>query len=282
MVDLPQVLEGLGVHRRFAVDILSVAREVRPIGLIHAPQRVESELCDAITRAGLQVFARRGLVHYDDPESREGLLRDCANGEPANFTELWYARPSSTPLPTPEALFANPGLHLGYPPCCVAEWERSKSQRDLYHRYIFDTVCGHWEINRLATLFQAGLLIPDFYPCSMSCENARVFATPILAVAEETLNPEWVAETIRWMRAPVVQHSESLYAFPNWTLTGSRLELLVADAVKVPLAAVGRFDRPRQSRFRLVPFGHLAAAREAVFVEPNGACTVANLVQVGG
>lgn len=281
MIDLPGILEEVGIPRRFAVDVCSVVRGVRRMGLIHAPLETGAKLRAILNQADLAVFAQRMLLRCDDPNSREGILRECRAGEGPNFIELWYARPDAGSLPASDTLFANPGLHLGYPPCCVAEWERGKSQRNLYRRYIFDTVAGHWEINRLVTVFQGGLLIPDFFPCSMDCEQARAFVAPILAAAQIALDRAWVLETIRWMQAPLVCHSGSLYAFPNWTLAESRLELRIADGVKVPLSAIGDFDNQQQRVFRLVAFRHLAPAREAILVGSDGMRTAVSLAGEG-
>jgi hypothetical protein len=279
MIDLPQKLEEVGIPRRFAVDVCSVVRGVRRMGLIHAPLETGARLRAVLNKADLAIFAQRMLLRCDDPNSREGILRECRAGEDANFIELWFARPDAGSLPASDALFANPGLHLGYPPCCVAEWERGKSQRDLYRRYIFDTVAGHWEINRVVTVFQGGMLIPDFFPCSLDCEQARAFVAPILALAQSTLDRAWVLETVRWMQAPLVCHSGSLYAFPTWTLADSRLELSITDGVKVPLSAIGNFDDQSQRVFRLVSFRHFALAKETILVGSDGRRTVVALAR---
>jgi hypothetical protein len=200
-------------------------------------------------------------------------LRDPAGGEAANFIELWYARSGDEVLPPPAALFADPGRHLGYPVCCVAEWERLKSQRDLYRRYIFETAGGHWELNRLAALFEPGLLIPDFFPCSLSCEPARAFAAPIIELAREVLDPAWVDDTVRWMQAPLLDRAGALYAFPTWNLNGRELELNTTDAARVPLAAVGRFDGVARSGCRLVSFRHLAGVERVTLIGANGTRT---------
>lgn len=279
MTQLPHSLEALGLDRRFTVDVLSVARSVRRIGLLHAPLSSESGLREIFAGVGLTVFSRRELVRQDDPDSREGILRDPAGGEVVNFIELWYARPGEDVLPSPRALFADPGKHLGYPQCCVAEWERLKSQRDLYRRYIFETVGGNWEVNRLASLFQTGLLIPDFFPCSLSCRAAREFAAPIVDLAREILDPAWVRDTMGWMQAPLIQFGGSVYAFPTWTFNGRELELNTANAAHVSLAAVGRFDDEEPPGCRLLSFRHLAGAEQVNLIGADG---VRAVVQIGG
>jgi hypothetical protein len=270
MAFLTQALDSLGIHRRFAVDVLSVAQGVRRIGLLHAPLPSEPTLRRVLIGAGLIVFAQRELVRQDDPDSREGVLRDPFAGEPANFIELWYARSGEAALPASATLFANPGEQLGYPPCCVAAWERLKSQRDLYQRYIFETTSGYWEVNRLAALFQPGLLIPDFFPCSLSCESARAFATPIVNLARDALDPAWLSDTIAWMQAPLLECRGVLYAFPTWDLIGQDLELSTADGARLSLAAVGRFDDAVHSGCRLISFRHLEGAERVTLVGPSG------------
>lgn len=273
MTKLPQALEMLGLDRRFAVDVLSVARGVRRVGLLHASLPSESGLREILLSQGLAVFARRELIRQDDPDSREGVLRDPAYCEVANFIELWYARSGDNALPPPAALFANPGTYLGYPVCCVSKWERRSSQRDLYRHYIFETTGGHWELNRLATFFAPGLLIPDFFPCSLSCESARAFASPFVELAREVLDPTWVHKTVMWMKAPLLERAGTLYAFPTWSLNGSELELTAADAARVPLATVGKFSNVVRPGCRMLSFRHLVGAERMNLVRADGTRT---------
>lgn len=281
MSNLERLLLELSIHRRFAVDILSVAKGLRLMGLIHVPVEVEKELKGVLSWVGLRVCAQRVLVRSDDPDSREGILREGQAAETGNFVELWYSRQDSVDLPPAATLYGNPGKHLGYPPCCVAEWAKLQSQRDFYQRYLLDTRSGYWEINRLATFFQDGLLIPDFYPCSMSCEEARRFAGPIRELAREHLDASWVEQTVRWMQAPLLQHSGYLYAFPKWTLAGQTLEMMSDEARRVQLLAVGRFDKAAQQGTRLVAFGHLEDALEAVLVSTDQSRVRVSLVDGG-
>lgn len=264
-----RTLERLGLHRRFAVDVLSVTCRVRRTGLLHIPVAAEPELRVALAGLGLRVFARRNLMCSDDPNSREAVLKDCSEGEKANYAEVWYACGEGD-LPSPQALFSNPGRHLGYPACCVAEWERLQSQRDLYRRYLFDTRAGLWEVNRLSAVFHGGLVFPDFYPCSLECEAARAFVAPILEAAREVLDQTWVEQTLRWMRAPVIIHGNVIYAFPTWSLAGGDLVLHTSEAIQMPLCALGRFDRQDEEPTFLVPFRHLAGTRRVVLVGADG------------
>lgn len=274
-----KTLESLGLHRRFAVDVISVIRGVRRTGLLHVPVVAESDLCYSLKGIGLKVIARRGLTRSDDPNSREAVLKDCRESEEANFAEVWYAQCDNN-LPLPSDLFANPGRYLGYPSCCVAEWERLQSQRDFYSRYLFETSSGLWEVNRLSAVFEGGLVFPDFYPCSLECQAARSFVAPILEAVRDTLDRDWVDQTIKWMRAPVVIHGGELYGFPNWSLSGVDLELHTHDAVRLPLSKLGRFNRPKDDPTRLVPFRYFAGAGRVVLVSVDGLKTeLINLVQ---
>lgn len=271
-------LEKLGLHRRFAVDVLSVIRGIRRFGLLHAPVAAESDLCGSLNSIGLKVIARRGLIRSDDPNSREAVLNDCSEKIKANFVELWIAL-EGTELPTSYELFINPGRYLGYPACCVEEWERLQSQRDFYSRYLFETSFGLWEVNRLSAVFDGGLVFPDFYPCSLECEAACAFVAPILESAKETLDRAWVDQTIKWMRAPIVIHRGGLYAFPDWHLSGIDLELNTLHAVRLPLCTLGRFERPADDPTRLVPFRYLAGAGRVVLVSVDGVKT--ELINLG-
>lgn len=269
MDDLAATLEQAGVHRRFAVDVMSVVRGLRHVGLLHVPRHAEATLPPPLARLGLAVFDRRELMRFDDPHSREAVLRECRPGEMANYVELWFSRVRDDMLATRQH-FLNPGAHLGYPPCCVAEWEKLQSQSAFYSRYLFDTHDGLWELNRLSTVFQGGLLFPDFYPCSLQCASARDYVSPFLSLAREVLDPRWVNETMMWMKAAVVIRGDMLYGFPRWTMTDSELLLHVHGAARLPLQTVGTFDVPADPAPRLVPFRHFAEARRVTLVGADG------------
>ncbi len=57
---------------------------------------------------------------------------------------------------------------------------------------------------------------------------------------------------------------------------------MLADAIKVPLVAVGRFDQQPRREFRLLSFRHLAYAEEAILIGLDGTRNVAALKRGGG
>ena len=269
MYDLTTTLVQAGVHRRFAVDVMSVVRGIRRVGLLHVPLDAETVVRSSLAPLDLVVFDRRELVRFDDPHSREGVLRECRPGEMVNYVELWFSRDSDR-TPTTREHFINPGRHLGYPDCCVAEWERLQSQSEFYSRYLFGTHDGFWELNRLSTVFQGGLLFPDFYPCSLQCASARDYVAPFLSLAGEVLDSHWVDETLTWMKAALVIRGTILYAFPQWTMSDSELLLHVHQATRIPLHSVGTFDVPCDPRPRLLPLRHFADAARVTLVSEEG------------
>lgn len=260
--DLAAALDRAGMHRRFAVDALSVVRGVRRFGLFHTPIEASADLHAALEGAGLEVVAHRELLQYSDPSTREGVLRDPRHGERPNYAELWYAPRGEPRVPDASELFRDPGTWLGYPPCCVAAWEGCKSQRDLYEQYLFRSERGFWDLNRIAAVFQSGLLLPDFYPCTLGCTLAKTFVSGILQAVAAELDAAWAAETTRWMRAPILVYRDTLLAFPSWTRDGDRLSALSVDARRVSLASIGHFPESATHRgTRLLPFDHLEGVR---------------------
>ena len=72
-------------------------------------------------------------------------------------------------------------LFLGYPSCCVEKYEKTRGMGLFYRDYLFDeSKIRYNEINRLCTLFDSNLLMPDFFPCSLSCRSAKEFFDKII------------------------------------------------------------------------------------------------------
>jgi len=65
---------------------------------------------------------------------------------------------------------------LGYPVCCARNYASIKTGRHWVSSYISGThgiVNAPWQANKLAYLFAPGLtLLPDYFPCSVSCNDS--------------------------------------------------------------------------------------------------------------
>ena len=63
-----------------------------------------------------------------------------------------------------------------YPECCIEGYSDIESGDDWIRAYLRRSpidVAGHHYGNRLAVLFDTATLIPDFFPCCISCEPTR-------------------------------------------------------------------------------------------------------------
>jgi len=269
MLNFINTLKEIGIHQRFAIDILSVKTNLRKFGLIHIPINLEKLLTLNLKKIGLIVFEKRFLTHQNDPHSREGILIDCVKDKTPNFVELWYALDTTSPLPNSTELFSNPGRNLGYPLCCISKWEKLQSQRDLYKIYLLEKTSGYWELNRLATFFQEGLLIPDFYPCSMHCQKAREFVLPMHELSKKIFDDTWFDKTAKWMKAPILIHNEHLYIFPVWKLKDANLELMLAESAKISINDIGTLDLNLKLSFNLIPFNHLSSVKNGFLLKNN-------------
>jgi hypothetical protein len=256
-------IQRAGLDMRFALDVASVARGIRKLGLLHVVVEQEQATRACLDQFGLVVVASRALHRIADPHSREHILVDSGSTPGDACVEIWFSA-SSGSAPSASELFGDPGRHLGYPACCTRFMLESPSLARHYRRYLFDTTARHWEINRLTTLFSPGLLMPDFFPCSLACLAAREFATPFIQLAKETL-PEGAANNwIQQAQQPLLLHRDSVISFSRWRIDGNTLHLSAASARSIGVKEViPRGDFPPFTRPVLLHFRHLRSAPEA-------------------
>lgn len=259
---ITRILERSGIERRFAIDIASVALGVRPRALLHVPSASSERIVVSLQQLGLVCVARRNLVRHQDPCSREGLLSSCAEGvrdASEQWTELWF-QCRGVPVPSTEELFDRTGSALGYPACCVSRFASVRSLDELYVSYLLEDKPGYWEINRLAAVFCSGFLMPDFFPCSLSCRVARDFVTSFHDVASALFAESQCATWRRAMQAVYFVLDGQLVFAPDWRCTANTLVVDSASASRAPLASIGReVGRLSVHGFRVLPFTHQVA-----------------------
>jgi len=259
-----ELMRSVGMDERFAIDVGSVRRGHRVLGLLHLEACRAERIRDGLQLLGLKVVATRFLTRESDPTSRESLLKATRLAPLGNvsasheWAEIWFSR-LGVDVPGADELFDDPGQFLGYPPCCVRSFQRIVGLSTHYRRYLFDAPLRHWELNRLTALFGRSLLMPDFFPCSLGCAAALRFCRLLLGAAEEVLGPVRLVDWIDLARQPIVIMGGSICTFAEWRLAGTCLEVSVSSGSKVPLDAVGS-GLPSQAPDSpwLVPFTHLA------------------------
>jgi hypothetical protein len=247
-----------GVVTRFALDAITVIKEIRKYALVHIQLDKKEAIKKILIEGGLDIIAERDLYCRADPISRESILTDVTTDCAANYAEIWIAKSCINQHPTGDELFSNPGYYLGYPECCIKKWESGKSQRDLYQEYLFNTKNGHWELNRLVTLFTDTLLYPDFFPCTLECEHAVKFIRPIINSNKEEISTTEYEKNIQMMKAPLLVYEQDLILFKNWELHNRDLILNTSEAQKVKISSIGDFDIKYKNKTSLISMKHFS------------------------
>ena len=175
-------LSKIDINPRFSIDIASVAERVRDFGLLHIEIYQKEKTIEILQNSNCKIIKSRDLKFIKDTESREGMMYDLKVGENPTHSEVWYCSVNKEIEPDFDP-FLNPGKYLGYPSCCVEKYETTRGMGLFYSDYLFDKENIRYnEINRLCTLFNPNLLMPDFFPCSLSCEHASEFAQKIQSI----------------------------------------------------------------------------------------------------
>ena len=248
-------LQGLEPH--FALDISSVKKGLRPRGLLHVHTLQAPGIHKLLTTYGLRVIAERHLEGSLDPQSREGILTDLKPNTPAErlWHEIWFSAQETAQI-DPAELFRAPGLHLSYPSCCVEAMLAARTLSSFYEVYINDPRLRNWEINRLTTVFTDGLLIPDFFPCSLACHEARDFARPFIDLAREVLGAQRAAEWTERAKQPYFVFDNSLYTAFDYSCEDNHLFANMESMSKALLKDIGKTISRQDDHFALIPFAH--------------------------
>lgn len=223
MKDLPDKLKAIGVERRFALDIGSVIAGIRPRGLMHIPAQQKNSLEQILIQFGLKIEAHRTLFRKNDSSSREGILLDsCDEDSATEWCEIWYSHPTAARVKS-EYLFLNTGECLGYPACCRKSMETENALAKLFYKYIFTDKDRFWELNRLATIFHHTILMPDFFPCSLSCSFARDYVIPFHKLAKDVFPSNEYIETNKQMCSPLTVIGNEIVHWSEWKIDESKL-----------------------------------------------------------
>jgi hypothetical protein len=224
---LKQSLSDCGINTRFSIDIASVAERVRDYGLLHIEINQKGKTIELLQKSGCKIIKSRDLQFTKDSESREGMMYDIKDGEKATHSEIWYCSVNKDIEPNFDP-FLNPGKFLGYPSCCVEKYENTRGMGFFYRDYLFDeSNIRYNEINRLCTLFNSNLLMPDFFPCSLSCKSAKDFSVKIQAIINQIYSADQIQESYKYSYAPLIIFSEKLYCFPSFRIQAESLFLIV-------------------------------------------------------
>jgi hypothetical protein len=267
-------IQRQGLDPRFALDIASVKKGIRPRGLLHVHALQAPGIRSLLTSYGLKVVAERPLEGSRDPQSREGILSDLKPDTPAErlWHEIWFSAKETAAI-DPAELFRAPGVHLSYPRCCVEAMLATRTLSTFYEVYVNDPRHRHWEINRLTTVFTDGLLIPDFFPCSLACREARDFARPFIDFAPEILGVTRASEWIARAKQPYFVYQNSLYTAFNYACENNRLVVDMDSMSKMPLKDIGKTIAQQHGQFELITFTHFYERPEEklrIILEKNG------------
>jgi len=227
-LELKQSLSKIDINPRFSIDIASVAERVRDFGLLHIEIHQKEKTIEILQNSNCKIIKYRDLKFIKDSESREGMMYDLKVGENPTHSEVWYCSVKKEIEPDFDP-FLNPGKFLGYPSCCVNKYETNRGMGEFYKEYLFtDKSIRYNEINRLCTLFNPNLLMPDFFPCSLSCEHASEFAQKIQSIINMIYSDEEIQESNKYSNAVLLILSEKLFCFPNFRIENNNL-ILTAD-----------------------------------------------------
>ena len=278
MTDFPNSLKHLGIDEHLVIDVASVIHRNRPYGLLHVPRINKTNVCNILSNIGLRIIHTRRLVRVRDLNSREGTLVSVFSPENSNLDEwyeIWFCRLDYC-LTTIEDLELHTGKTLGYPPCCVERNKSLKSLAPYYHEYLFSKNPGFWEINRLASVFSAGMIAPDFFPCSLSCQAARDLAQSYLPLGIEYLGQQKISKWCKDLQSPITLWDGKLFHWKEWVLDHGVLHLNTISSKYVKLEDIASVSIPswiKADQPWLVPFNHLSTVNE-LFIHSKGTGSV--------
>ena len=263
MKKLAELLEDLCVERRFALDIGSVIYGLRPRGLLHVSADLQSGLEHLLKSLGLCIEASRVVYRGHDSTSREGILNECSCDPTAEkWCEVWYSTADAAPIDQ-ATLFSNPGKFLNYPECCRKSLEGKDALARLYRCYLFEDSDRHWEINRLGAIFHDVILMPDFFPCSLSCLSARKYVIPFHDLALNVLSQREIEQAKKAMCDPITIIAGDVVQWRDWENDNGRLRVKAGTAKKEALSRVSPYlPSSAPSTALLVGFKHLSCGGE--------------------
>lgn len=216
------------INPRVLYDIFTVVYGVRKVGLLHIPINSYKFIQDQLFDFKLYEIAKKYLVISKDKQSRENLLKDAINLNESTHIEVWF----SVEKNIEENPFKNPGKTLGYPDCCIKSYETNSGLSFFYNKYLFSNETRHFILNRLVVLFNHDFLMPDFFPCSLSCGYTIKFIEDCNSVVLKKFPSDIVENIEKIMKVPLLLWGDNLIYIPNWRLISSDLHLLINQEVK--------------------------------------------------
>lgn len=265
---LPQYLREIQVKERFALDIASVVAGIRKRGLIHIPITKKESIYEILRKYNLYTPAERHLFSYQDPHSMEWILEENKPGNiiSEDWIEIWY---SNTPDNDNLNFFKNTGEILGYPKCCVDAMNKVRSLSRFYETYLLDDAPRFWQLNRLNTLFGGTFLMPDFFPCSLSCKEAKAFADNFVKLSFEVFGEE-TEITCNIQKQPIFLHGDYIYTCEKWRADEEKLYIEAASLKKQLLSKITKLDN-YTGGFKLLSCTHFKSKiEEVVFQDSQG------------
>jgi hypothetical protein len=224
---LKQSLTECGINPRFSIDIASVSERIRDFGLLHIEINQKNKTIEILKESNCKIVKSRDLKFRKDSESREGMMYDIKDGEKPTHSEVWYCNVNKDISPDFDP-FLNPGKFLGYPSCCVEKYEKTRGMGLFYRDYLFDeSKIRYNEINRLCTLFDSNLLMPDFFPCSLSCRSAKEFFDKIQSIINQIYSKDQIQKSNKYSNAALIILAEKLFCFPNYRIEDKSLFLIL-------------------------------------------------------
>lgn len=249
-----------GIEKRFAIDIGSVVAGVRPVGLLHCEYEKVQGVESILHEFQLRMLAGRKLFRSQDGDSRESVLSTAPSNNSDEWYEIWYGKKLPHNV-CPEQLFSETGLFLGYPECCRNAMRGDGCLAALYRRYIQEDRQRNWRINRLAALFHPTILMPDFFPCSLSCSEAVSFASAIQSASSGFLSQKDIILATQAMKAPLTVIGDTIVSWPRWSISGGRLEVCVGNSLREDLRNVANsLSGINGDQAILLSFDHLVGA----------------------
>jgi len=289
MGSLASLVQRAGLAPANVVDLASVTRGVRPIGLLHVPAANLATTEDLLRDAGLRAIHRRTLARRADSASHDSLLQSIDHGSDQGraaafgerWHEIWFARDGQVELHEPAIAHAA-GELLGYPACCVRSNSGCASLAPYYRSYLQAGEPALWQVNRLATAITGARLLPDYFPCSMHCRASVSLADRCLEAVRSEVDEAAVDAWVRDLQAPITLWEGSLVLWRRWSLDVDTLTLDAGGAVSVRLERLARVPDARAADGpRLVPFEHLGRGRRLRLVANDGEATESELHLLG-
>lgn len=206
----------INLDEKNILDLFSIKHNIRQFCLVHIEEKYLNNLESLIKNLDLELKFNRKLYLYKDDMSHETILlsKKKTNYDQYNIRiECWVGNNSKFDDILKNKIIENPGYYLGYPDCCITKYEGVKSLNDHYYQYLFLDKSIYWQNNRLPSIFSKNFFFPDFFPCSLNCENAKDFNSKFITLSKLIFSQETIEDQTNIMKTPIFIKSDSIF-FP--------------------------------------------------------------------